>query len=140
MSFTKVRPVGSKVHIRVKHTLKITIQLHATIPAVRERDRERERKRAREKEEEKVRERKRKEGKKREKKERNEERKKSNSKILRKGELVTQDRDISAFFKTSYCELTQGHVLGGDIRAWLVILDEPGNAHHCIDQLYYQNG
>ena len=47
---------------------------------------------------------------------------------------------ISALLKTSSWELTQGNVLGGDVRAWLVILDEPGNAHHCIDQLYYQNG
>lgn len=33
-SLTKVRPVGSNVHIRVMHTLSMTSQLHTTIPAM----------------------------------------------------------------------------------------------------------
>lgn len=32
-SFTNVRPVGSKVHMRVIQTLNITSQLHETMPA-----------------------------------------------------------------------------------------------------------
>lgn len=32
-SLTKVRPVGSNVHISVMHTLRMTSQLHTTMPA-----------------------------------------------------------------------------------------------------------
>lgn len=38
-----------------------------------------------------------------------------------------------------FLSLTQSQVFGSDIRARLVILDEPGNSHHSVHQLHQQN-
>jgi len=50
---------------------------------------------------------------------------------------------VKIYFTPLHCFyscLTQGEVLGGDVRAGLVVLHQPGDAHHRIHQLHQQDG